>query len=292
MAALNFNFPAGATLNTNMVVNGQVKFYNGKINLNGMVVTLGSTGSLSEIAGTSLFTGNSGYITTTRTISTAINTNNIAGMGLQVTTNIAPGLTTIRRGHTLFTTTGQSIRRYYGFNPANDTGLIATLFINYDSSELAGAHRGFLRMSKSVNNGTNWTTLGGGARTTAATASGYAYRAGITVPDAGAWFTLSDSVNTPLVKNMGISNQAAAEVKSFSVYPNPFNNQLNIRNNGTSGIAYQIQLVDLSGKMIASQQLITNGLDMSITLPEMPAGIYFVRMINNQDQQIFKVVKE
>jgi hypothetical protein len=292
MATLNFNYPSGALLNTNMFVSGQVKFYSGKIDLNGNVVTLGSSGSLSEGAGT-LFTGNSGAITTTRTISTSITNNNIAGMGLQVTTNTAPGVTTIRRGHTQFTTTGSSIRRYYGFNPANDTGMVATLLINYDSSELAGANRGFLRMSKSVNNGTNWTTLTGGARTTVVAATGYATRTGITVPDAGAWFTLSDSVNTPLVKNMGMSTLATpSKASAFSVYPNPFNNQLNIRNNGTSGKIYQIQLVDLSGKMIASQQIVTNGLDMSIALPEMPAGIYFVRMINSQDQQIFKVVKE
>jgi hypothetical protein len=293
---VNFNLTnqAGASLGSSFYCKGLAKLYGGTINLNGMIVTLGPVALLSEVAG-STFMGSTGYLQTTRNLASAQSQNNIGGLGLSVTTNIAPGVTYVQRGHAVYTSfSGQGIKRWFNFNPANDTGLIATLVFNYDSSELNGALYNRLRLNKSNDNGSNWSTMAGGTRSNSATATGWVSRTGVTVVDAGSYFTLSDSVTSPLIKTqVSVDPVATSTVEGVNVYPNPSNGDLNISFNADATENYTISIMDMNGKVISTRTIpATKGQNLAqFNLTEAANGLYFVRIASSTDQKVVRVVK-
>jgi hypothetical protein len=288
-----YTAPANGSLGKNFYAHGSVKLLTGDIDLNGFVVTLGSAASITENAGQT-FKGNSGYITTTRSFTTSMSANNVAGLGLAITTNQAPGLTTITRGHNLFTSAnGKSIRRYFGFMPANDTGLVASFTYNYDSSELASANFSKLRLYQSINNGNTWTSLTGGTRSTTVAATGFVSRSNITVPDAGAWFTVADSVNSPLVKSV-VTNADMAEVfnSQVYVYPNPFEQQLTLSIKTEASGLHLLKVLDMNGKVLTTQNITISSGENSIVLnlEGLAKGMYLLQL-QGAEQRTLRIIK-
>ena len=146
------------SLSSNITVNGNLLLQR-DINLNGRTVTLGSSGYLNE--GSNRFYGNSGTITTIRTLNNITN-ENVGGLGFVITTSANMGSTTITRGHAVQTTgDASSIRRYYNVSPTTNTGLNATVKYYYNESELGDIEEADLRLFKSTDNGTSWTNMGG-----------------------------------------------------------------------------------------------------------------------------------
>jgi hypothetical protein len=291
---LNFNSPNGMTLGSNIYINGQVKTYSGKIDLNGKIITLAANASISETAG-STFTGNSGYLTITKNYTSPISNENIAGLGFVLTTNQTPGLVTITRGHNYFTSaSGNSIRRYFGMKADKDTGLQIQAYFNYDSTELFGADRKKLRFSQSNNAGTSWIGLLGANSTSGNTATGYSYRKITTLPDSGAWFTLSDSVNSPLARELITSIQSTITAINYHVFPNPFNEHIYITFESTHNEALQINLYDLNGRVVYRKQINTSvgPQSLEIMVPEMTRGIYILKVESTQGYKAYRVVKE
>ncbi|MBI3234362.1 MAG: hypothetical protein HYZ42_10035, partial [Bacteroidetes bacterium] len=111
--AMTINREAGVSLGNSFYVTNLLSLQKGDLNLNGKNIVLGSSASLSEIAGNNV-KGSSGYITTTRNLSSALTSVNVAGLGLKLTTSGAPANTNIKRGHTVYTngSGGSSISRY------------------------------------------------------------------------------------------------------------------------------------------------------------------------------------
>lgn len=126
------------TLQTDNDVAGKIAFTSNLIALNNHSIDLGGTGMLegedegSHITGT---TGGEVMVSATLNAPSAANPGNL---GAVITSTQNLGATTIQRGHQSQTTSGgggASIQRYFDIAPANNTGLNATLRINYLDAE-------------------------------------------------------------------------------------------------------------------------------------------------------------
>lgn len=131
---LTINNPSNTRLTGDITVNGILTMQRGMLDLNGSNITLGASASLSETETESYSSrvyGESGVITTTRNLN-APTDENIAGLGLVLTSTRDLGSTTIRRGHfQLQSGSGTSIMKWFDINPANNDGLDATLEFHY-----------------------------------------------------------------------------------------------------------------------------------------------------------------
>ena len=139
---------ASPTLGSNITVNGNL-ILEKNLGLNGKTVTLGSSGTLIEDAG--VFSGTSGLITTTRSLSN-ISSENVAGIGAVITNTSDLGSTTISRGHNTGIT---SLKRYYQISPTNNPSN-ATLVFNYHETELNSLSEEGLKLFKSAD-GNTWS---------------------------------------------------------------------------------------------------------------------------------------
>ena len=158
---VTINDSSGVTLVDNITIPGMISILKGDLNLNGRIITLSETGSLSETPGNTIV-GNSGYIVTTRNLNAPVNLN-VAGLGAQITTNSNLGLTEVKRGPGVQTLPegNQAVRRWYAIKPVYNTGLNATLVFHYDESELNGNVESKLSLFKSTNAGISYETNGG-----------------------------------------------------------------------------------------------------------------------------------
>ncbi|HMR40868.1 MAG TPA: T9SS type A sorting domain-containing protein [Ignavibacteria bacterium] len=157
---LTVNNPGGVTLFTSITVNDLMSIVKGHLDLNGNIITLGSTASMTETDSNTV-NGSAGYIVAFRDLN-APSSENVAGMGAIITTADNMGPTEIRRGHTIQTEdTTQSIARYYDILPTYNTNLNATLVFIYDPTELNGSNEENLVLFRSTNGGTNWIDMGG-----------------------------------------------------------------------------------------------------------------------------------
>jgi hypothetical protein len=285
-----YRIPAGCTMGSNVFIRDAASFITGKLDLNGFVVDLGSTGFLSEVAGSQLF-GNTGYITTTRTLSFIPVNFNIAGMGLQLSHSLSPGTVTLERHHNVLTSgTGSSIKRYYDFRVSNAGTSTIQLF--YDTLyEKNGTMQSALRMNSSTNSGTIWNTLTNVTRSGAAGQS-WVRKTGISLGAVSTWFTLSDSVTGPLspVIVSGVS-QVSSAGGTFTAWPNPASSQLFVSYETKQSATLQIHSID--GKTVYQQLLkasimpITETLDISI----LPAGMYIVTLSSGNNQYQTRIIK-
>jgi PKD repeat protein len=79
--------------------------------------------------------------------------------------------------------------------------------------------------------------------------------------------------------------------QSFSIYPNPVKNTLNIRNQNATNIIVNIAITDLSGAVVYQEnQVNLNNTPVSIDISTMSNGVYFVSIFNNQIKQQQKIV--
>ena len=139
---------ASLTLSAGLNIAGNL-ILESNIDLNGQTVYLSENAYLLEDAG--IFSGTSGSITTTRSLSNI--DEDVAGLGAAITEDGDLGVTTITRGHTEQGYSG--INRYYQITTTN-APTNATLVFNYLDSELDGATEANLKLLKSAD-GSNWT---------------------------------------------------------------------------------------------------------------------------------------
>lgn len=164
---LTVNKSAGnVQLQNNITVTGTLTLTSGDVDLNGMVITISSTGTLSESAGNTV-KGNTGYITCTKVLNAPAAVNIL---GAVITSSANLGSTTVVRGHAAQSCSGSSsILRYYDITPINNSSLNATLGFSYDESELNGLSEAGSELYSSTNGGTSWTEMGGTVNTTSNT---------------------------------------------------------------------------------------------------------------------------
>lgn len=98
-------------------------------------------------------------------------------------------------------------------------------------------------------------------------------------------FTISNSV--------GIKSVSQNNPVKLSVWPNPFNDQLHFAvshlNNGT---ATDVTVLDLLGQAVLTNSYTSRSeLEASLDLSEFRAGIYFLKVSNDNKQSVYKIVK-
>ncbi len=93
-----------------------------------------------------------------------------------------------------------------------------------------------------------------------------------------------DSVST--------SNINTSSVGNFSCYPNPVKGILHINLTGISTGQTNIQLYDITGKNIKSTEIENKGsiLNYNLNLSSLQQGIYFIRLTNDQQNYIQKLI--
>ena len=88
----------------------------------------------------------------------------------------------------------------------------------------------------------------------------------------------------PIAKDTTLLNVA------ISVYPNPFTNQIIISsNNSADVIGKSVKLYDITGKLFAAQ--ILQSQKTSITVNNLPSGMYFLKLEGGSKTQVFKLIK-
>jgi hypothetical protein len=153
-------------LGTTASVDSLVQFNNGNLDLNGNILLLNATGSLSGEHGNSSITGSLGGYVQIASLLNAPSSGNPGNLGAVITSSQNLGNTIIRRGHQSQTNAsgaGSSILRYYEIIPANNTALNATLRLHYLDKELNSHNENLLTIWRSPNT-QNWTNLGFNSR--------------------------------------------------------------------------------------------------------------------------------
>ena len=94
----------------------------------------------------------------------------------------------------------------------------------------------------------------------------------------------TNQVSTVVVSNLAIENVV---FNDFKYYPNPVKNTLSISNNY---IINKIEISSLLGQVLIHKK--TNELQTEINLVELPNGIYFVKVVSENCEKMFKILKE
>ena len=76
----------------------------------------------------------------------------------------------------------------------------------------------------------------------------------------------------------------------ISAYPNPFSSTVTISGLESSG-QYSVQLVDLTGREFYNTTINDPSQNVSVTMPELSAGVYLMRISGQGTAQTFKMVK-
>ena len=94
----------------------------------------------------------------------------------------------------------------------------------------------------------------------------------------------TNQVSTVVVSNLAIENVV---FNDFKYYPNPVKNTLSISNNY---IINKIEISSLLGQVLIHKK--TNELQTEINLVELPNDIYFVKVVSENCEKMFKILKE
>lgn len=175
---------------------GSILFTSGILHLNNHILDLGKFGSLSNENETSHAIGQAGGYIQWSDVLNAPSNANPGNLGAIITSTQNLGTTTIRRGHQSQTNgvgNGSSILRYYDIIPTNNTGLNATLQINYLDAEINGLPESQFGLWKSSNL-TSWLYVGFNSRDASAN-----YVAKAAISDFSRW-TISNAGNPLPVK--------------------------------------------------------------------------------------------
>ncbi|MGP8216201.1 MAG: T9SS type A sorting domain-containing protein [Bacteroidia bacterium] len=98
--------------------------------------------------------------------------------------------------------------------------------------------------------------------------------------------TRSNTQHNTIIKGV----QQLVNVEGLKVYPNPANETLNIRFDGTKAEAARISIVDVTGREVHSELSMVNG-EWSMNIANLSTGIYFVKVTTHTSSQVVKFVK-
>lgn len=92
-----------------------------------------------------------------------------------------------------------------------------------------------------------------------------------------------------IITDTGSEHLAQQQV---SIYPNPFGDQITIRLNEMAGQDVQVELMDVTGKVVLNTTFPAQSTQVKVTgLNDMPAGVYFVRIDDGIKTYTQKVIK-
>lgn len=92
-----------------------------------------------------------------------------------------------------------------------------------------------------------------------------------------------------------ISKSIALDKDLFSVFPNPTKGKLTIKAESNSSAALNVTVLDVSGKVVFTQQLSFHGAEkaLEINMTSLAAGLYFLKLSNSQSHsELLRIIKE
>ena len=91
--------------------------------------------------------------------------------------------------------------------------------------------------------------------------------------------------------NVGIEKQAASNVPSFSLSPNPSNGEFNLSISSEQSEQMQLTIRDMEGKLVYNEALNVNGnFNKTMNLSELSKGVYFLRLQNDKESKVEKLI--
>ena len=97
---------------------------------------------------------------------------------------------------------------------------------------------------------------------------------------------ISDPIPITLIDNTGVEEFLSES--NVSLFPNPATNLLNIEFNNYGSELIEMEIFDITGKVLKKGQL-TNS-QSTINIEDFQKGIYFVKLINGETSESYKVV--
>ncbi len=304
------SFQIGTPSWSNMELFGTAKLTSGKFNLKGSLIVLkqsamSSTGNKGKIVETPLNTfvsstsaGLGPAIVIDTTVTTPINKRNYGGLGFVITSNVPLNQLSIDR-IPLFqigNNGGFSIPRTYKiYNQGASAGMNATIEIKYDESELFPI---------------NEMDLGIFCRSTEDSAgvwdfvpctvfpSENAVRSNIPITALDYSTSLGGYTEYTLASIVDPLRQiipATGNTRVLASYPNPFTSHFNTTFVSEIEETAHIQLLELSGKVIYEEAInLTLGTNNIETdgLKEITPGVYYLKIISSQGNNIARIMKQ
>jgi hypothetical protein len=90
-------------------------------------------------------------------------------------------------------------------------------------------------------------------------------------------------------------DEMSSGINVFSLYPNPFINSITITCNSNQKQLVQISLIDISGRVVFSENKLLESNSNTITIkPEtqLAKGLYVLKLVSNNQSSSIKVIKE
>jgi len=85
-----------------------------------------------------------------------------------------------------------------------------------------------------------------------------------------------------------VEQRGSTSLNDISIFPNPTTERINIKGfENTEGIK-DMKIMDLNGRLISQSKNISN----TVTISNLPKGVYILRLSNNTDSKVFRMVKE
>ena len=228
---------------------------------------------------------------------------NIGGLGFFITcNNPLNAITMLRIPETVNGVNGGvSINRVFAVsNPGAGNNINAQIMLAYDESELQGINEGNLTIFRHSDNEPNgvWnivpSTVNASSNTVTAN-SGLSQIDYSTSGPGGVTFYTLGSISAPLKTEETLNNQFITSKNNVLVYPNPFISDLNVSFNSEFTELATMQLIDITGKVMNEEkvQLVEGFNDIQLCCTEeYSSGIYFLRIISLNTNNIVKVIKK
>ena len=90
--------------------------------------------------------------------------------------------------------------------------------------------------------------------------------------------------------NVGIEKQTA-NVPAFSLSPNPSNGEFNLSIRSEQSEQMQLTIRDMEGKLVYNEALNVNGnFNKTMNLSELSKGVYFLRLQNDKESKVEKLI--
>jgi len=96
--------------------------------------------------------------------------------------------------------------------------------------------------------------------------------------------------HTTFTEDVSASINSSSNSNSFSIYPNPVNNILNIKLSDSE--KYDIQISDVNGKIIMKKTVLPTDKLSQISVADLPQGVYFINVIKASNTFSKKFVKQ
>jgi YD repeat-containing protein len=91
------------------------------------------------------------------------------------------------------------------------------------------------------------------------------------------------------IKTSNLSVEDFENSKSFTLFPNPFQEELNISSKEQN--ISQVQLYDITGKLIQEEK-VNNQNSFTLKTNDLPIGTYLVNIITDKGKETYKVIKK